>query len=64
MFADYTSFFSKIENKSYSNFQLNKDLEKISKWAFQGKILFNPEPIKQALENWFSKTQQKKFTHH
>ena len=51
MFADYTSFFSKIENKSYSNFQLNKDLEKISKWAFQGKILFNPEPIKQALEN-------------
>ena len=31
IFADDTSLFSKIENKSYSNFQLNKDLETISK---------------------------------
>ena len=30
IFADDTSFFSKIEIKSYSNFQLDKDLEKIS----------------------------------
>ena len=31
IFADDTSLFSKIENKSYSNFQLNKGLEAISK---------------------------------
>ena len=49
IFADDTSLFSKIENKSYSNFQLNKDLETISKWAFQWKTLFNPGPIKQAI---------------
>ena len=30
IFADDTSFFSKIEIKSYSNFQLDKDLEKIN----------------------------------
>ena len=34
IFADSTSLFSKIENKSHSNFRLNKDLETISKWAF------------------------------
>ena len=54
IFADDTSLFSKIENKSYSNFQLNKDLETISKWAFQWKMLFNPDPVKQAVEVCFS----------
>ena len=54
IFADDTSLFSKIENKSYSNFQLNKDLETISKWAFQWKMLFNPDPVKQAIEVCFS----------
>ena len=54
IFADDTSLFSKIENKSYSNFQLNKGLEKISKWAFQWKMLFNPDPVKQAIEVCFS----------
>ena len=51
---DDTSLFSKIENKSYSNFQLNKDLETISKWGFQWKILFNPDPIKQAIKLFFT----------
>ena len=54
IFADDTSLFLKIENKSYSNFQLNKDLETISKWAFQWKMLFNPDPVKQAIEVCFS----------
>ena len=54
IFADDTSLFSKIENKSYSNFQLNKDLETIIKWAFQWKMLFNPDPVKQAIEVCFS----------
>ena len=54
IFAEDTSLFSKIENKSYSNFQLNKDLETISKWAFQWKMLLNPDPVKQAVEVCFS----------
>ena len=54
IFADDTSLFSKIENKSYSNFQLNKDLQTISKWAFQWKMSFNPDPIKEAIEVCFS----------
>ena len=59
IFADDTSLFSKIENKSYSNFQLNKGLEAISKWAFQWKMLFNPDPVKQAIEVCFSHKQDK-----
>ena len=59
IFADDTSLFSKIENKSYSNFQLNKDLETISKWAFQWKMLFNPDPVKQAIEVCFSRKRDK-----
>ena len=35
IFADDTSLFSKIENKSYSNFKLNKDMETIRKGAYQ-----------------------------
>ena len=33
---------------------LNEDLNKISYWAFQWKISFNPDPIKQAQEVIFS----------
>ena len=64
IFADDTSLFSKIENKSYSNFQLNKDLETISKWAFQWKMLFNPDPVKQTIEVCFSLNGKRQFTHH
>ena len=59
MFADETSGFSKIENKSYLNFQLNKVLETVSKWAFQWEMLFNPDPTKQAIEVCFSHKRDK-----
>ena len=61
IFADdiCTSLFSKIENKGYSNFHLNKDLETISKWAFQWKMLSNLDPIKQATEARFSHKRDK-----
>ena len=42
IFADDTSVFWEIGYKSYCNFQLNKDLETISKCAFQWKILSSP----------------------
>ena len=37
------------------NMNLNKDLEIINSWAFQWKMNFNPDPIKQAQEVIFSR---------
>ena len=54
IFADDTSLFSKVIDKNNSNSQLNSDLVKISKWAFQWKMFFNPDPNKQAIEVCFS----------
>ena len=34
--------------------ELNNDLKKISDWAFQWKMSFNPDPSKQAQEVIFS----------
>ena len=49
-----TSLFSKVIDKNNSNFQLNSDLAKISKWVFQWKMSFKPDPNKQAIEVRFS----------
>ena len=59
LFVDDTSLFKKIENKSYSNFQIDRDLETISKQAFLWKMLFNPDPVKQAIESVFHKKKDK-----
>ena len=59
IFADDTSLFSKVIDKNNSNSQLNSDLAKISKWAFQWKISFNPDPNKQAIEVHFSNKRDK-----
>ena len=53
IFADDTSLFSKVNDKSNSNTQLNSDLEKVSKWTFQWKMSFNSDPNKQTLEVCF-----------
>ena len=58
-FADDTSLFSKVIDKNNSNSQLNSDLAKISKWAFQWKMSFNPDPNKQAIEVCFSNKRDK-----
>ena len=54
IFADDTSLFSEVNDTTVSHSQLNNDLNKISKWAFQWKMLFNPDPSKQAIEKCFS----------
>ena len=59
IFADDTSFFSKVIYKNNSNSQLKSDLGKISKCAFQGKMSFNPDPNKQAIEVRFSNKRDK-----
>ena len=60
IFADDTSLFSKVKDKNCSTVELNNDLKIVSNWAFQWKILFNPDPIKQAVEILFSKKQHEK----
>ena len=53
-FADETSLFSEVFNMNESTNYLNTDLEKISQWAYQWKIQFNPDRNKQANEVIFS----------
>ena len=55
MFADDAFLFSVIHDAATSANELNNDLKKISDWAFQWKMSFNPDPSKQAQEVTFSK---------
>ena len=55
IFADDTSLFSKVIDINESENNLNSDLEKITKWAYQWKMQFNPDPNKQANEVIFLK---------
>ena len=54
IFADDASLFSKVKNATFFETQLNNDLNTTSKWAFQWKMLFNPNPSKEAMEICFS----------
>ena len=54
-FADDTFLFSKVLDINKSVTELNTDLEKISQWAYQWKMQFNPDPNKQANEVIFSR---------
>ena len=54
IFAYDTSLFSKVNDKSNSNCQLNSDLAKISNRAFQWKMSFNPYTNKQVVAVCFS----------
>ena len=59
IFADVTFLFSKVIDKIGSNSQLNSDFANISKWGFQWKISFNPDPNKQAIEVHISNKHDK-----
>ena len=61
LFADDTSIFSIVNDIDVSENELNSDLRKISMWAYQWKMSFNPDVSKQAQEVIFSKTAQKLF---
>ena len=50
IFADDTSFFSKVYDIHKSASKLNDDLEKKSYWSYQWEIQFNSDPNKQANE--------------
>ena len=55
LFADYTSSFSVIHDSNTSALELNSDLVKIKRWAFQWRMSFNTDPKKQAQEVIFSR---------
>ena len=54
LFVYDTSLSSVIHEVQTSPNNLNKDLERISNWATQWKMNFNPDTIKQAQEVIFS----------
>ena len=55
LFADDTSLFSVVHDKNTSAKELNNDLRKISNWAYQWKMSFNPDPLKHTQEVYFSR---------
>ena len=55
IFTDDKSLFLKVYDIHKSESELNDDLEKISHWAYQWKMQFNPDPTKQANEVIFSR---------
>ena len=48
LFADDTSLFTLVKDKNESTSILNNDLLLISKWAYNWKMIFNPDPTKPA----------------
>ena len=62
LFADETSLFNVAHDINTSANELNNDFKKVSNWAFQWKMSFNPDPSKQAHEVIFSR-KLKKVTH-
>ena len=59
VFADDTSLYSKINDIDTSNVGINNNLVKISRWAYQWKMMFNPDINKQATEVYFSQRRAK-----
>ena len=53
--TDDTSLFSIVQDPNESAKYLNLDLSVISQWAYQWKMLFNPDPKKPAHEVIFSR---------
>ena len=63
LFADDTSpLFTIVKDEKKSANVLNNDLTLISEWAFNWKMLFNPDPTKPAQEVLFSR--KKKTLYH
>ena len=54
LFADDSSIFTPVKNVIDTHEQLVKDLETVSTWGHQWKMVFNPDITKQAVEVIFS----------
>ena len=54
LFADDTSLFRTANDLNQAAADMNHDLNSIRNWARQWRMLFNPDPMKQAVEITFS----------
>ena len=63
LFVDDTSIFSILNNINVSTDKINNDLKRISEWAYQRKMMLNPDLTKQAQEVIFSRKTVKSFHH-
>ena len=52
-FADGTSTFSTVIDITRSSQIFNQDLFTVKNWAYQWKMVFNPDPSKEALKSFF-----------
>ena len=63
LFADDSSLFIKVRDVAETQSQLMDDLDKITNWAHQWKMEFNPGITKQAIEVIFSHKKNKPAHH-
>ena len=61
LFADDSSIFTPVKGVFDTHEQLVKDLETVSNWGYQWKMVFNPDITKQAIEVIFSVKKKKPF---
>ena len=59
LFADDASLFLPVRDTDMCQQVLKKDLDTITKWAYQWKMKFNPDITKQAIEVIFSHKRNK-----
>ena len=62
LFADDSSIFTPVFDVNVTHEQLVEDLQTVSNWGHQWKMVFNPDITKQAVEVIFS--VKKKNPHH
>ena len=61
LFADDSSLFTPVKGVNETNVKLNQDLQTITNWAYQWKMVFNPDITKQAVEVIFSFKKEKPY---
>ena len=59
LFADDSSLFTRVEGVDQTQEKLIKDLQSVTNWAHQWKMVFNPDITKQAIEVIFSVKKKK-----
>ena len=62
LFADDSSLFISVNDVDQTHEKIEQDLSTITKWAYQWKMVFNPDITKQAVEVIFS-VKNKKPSH-
>ena len=50
LFADDSSLFTHVEGTDQTHEKIVKDLQTVTNWAYQWKMVFNPDVNKQAIE--------------